>query len=260
MHMREHQVEDYPSERAPQHPLQAYQQWNRIKQETLVQEHLPLVYKTVRQIAGAVSLGTLEIGDLVNAGVLGLYTALERFDDAKGIPFGAFAQRHVRGRILDEIARHRQIPRGLRDKQRMLNMAYDTLSQRLLRDPTDKELAEELQITVDDLHQWWSDLGWTSAFSLEALESAGAGDIPDDPARDPFHQLDADAARDLLARALKRLTLREQQVLWAYYQEDCTLKEIGEILDLSESQVSRIRSKAIMRLRSMLEQYKHDLL
>lgn len=241
----------------PQH--EAYAQWDRLRREETVREHLPLVYRLARRVANSVELRGLELNDLVHAGVIGLYQALDRYDASRGVPFGAFAMRHVRGRMLDEIARHHQLPRGLRERQARLHAAYDHLSQQLMREPSDEELADALGIPVAELHEWWVDLGWTAAFSLEDLEAQGQADVPDpEDTFDPARRLDRQAARAQLVQALHRLTPREQQVLWLYYEEDLTLKEIGEVLDLSESQVSRIRSKAILRLRGMLTGHARD--
>lgn len=220
----------------------------------MVREHLPLVYKLARQVANATALGTLEYGDLVNVGVVGLYKALDKFDESRGFPFGVFAARHVKGSMLDEVARVRQVPRGLRDKQSKLKAAFDVLGQHLMREPSDEELASQVGITIDEYHEWLVALGWTTAWSLEDLEAVGTITMADeDDFVNPMAVTDMKELRGELIIAIRRLSDREQRVLDLYYTEELTLKEIAYVLDLSESQVSRIHSKSVLKLRQMLE-------
>ncbi|MCL6454459.1 MAG: FliA/WhiG family RNA polymerase sigma factor [Alicyclobacillus sp.] len=230
-----------------------YQQWEQRKHDELVREHLPLVYKMASRVANVVGIGAFERGDLVSAGVLGLYKALERFDSSRGATFGSFAQPYVRGAMLDEVQKLRQVPRALRDKHRRVREAFDVLAHQLLRTPTDAELAEYLGIDERRLGEWLGDLEWTTVWSLDELEQRGAWDAPDERIEmNPAQRLDRVELAGRLAQALRLLDLREQQVLYAYYQEELTLKEIAYVMELSESQISRIHSKAILRLRGLL--------
>jgi RNA polymerase sigma factor for flagellar operon FliA len=236
---------------------QRYQEWDRQRRLEQIQQHLPLVYSAAHRVLGAIPADAVEFGDLVSAGILGLHKALERFDERRGIPFGAFAQPYVRGAMLDEVARHLQIPRGLRRKQARLRQALDALTSRLGREPSDDEIAEELAISPSELDQWYTELNWTTAFSVEELEAAGGIGLEDETVRgNPAAALDAKVRRQALIQALARLSQREQQVLWAYYHEELTLKEIGEILGVGESQVSRIRTRAIAKLREWLAEWR----
>ncbi|MCL6636901.1 MAG: FliA/WhiG family RNA polymerase sigma factor [Alicyclobacillus sp.] len=232
---------------------QAYQIWNQQRRADQVRELLPLVYSLARRIHQAAGTDGLELGDLVHAGVIGLYKAMERFDPERGVPLAAFAVPWVRGSMLDELARHRRIPRGLRDKQRRLQQAFDRLAERLGREPTDAEVAAEVGVSVRELGAWYAELNWTCVFSLEDLEAAAAGGLADEREwASPAAALAARADREQLVQALQALSQREQQVLWGYYQEELTLREIGEVLGLSEAQVSRIRTRALARLRARL--------
>lgn len=236
---------------------QQYAEWDQQRRAEVVQQHLPMVYRWAHWVRGSVPEMPIELGDLISAGVLGLYRALDRYEEGRGASFSTFAQAFVRGAMLDEIAKHRQIPRGLRRKQARLKQALEKLTASLGREPTDAELADELGISGRELDQWYAELHFTSAFSVEELEAAGGVGLEDPaPSHDPSALLDAKGRRTALVQALSRLTPREQQVLWAYYQEELTLKEIGEILGVGESQVSRIRARAIAKLREWLSEWR----
>lgn len=233
--------------------LDAYGNWNKQKNDELIEQHLPLVYRMAQRVVNATHLGTLEFGDLVNVGVLGMYKALEKFDTRRSVTFGSYATPYVRGAMLDEVQRHRQIPRAIRDKDKQVRAAINELSQSLLRTPTDEELARHLGLSTQQLGKWMTDIEWTTVWSVDELEASGAFDAADDHSdNNPEERIDLVERTSLLAGALKKLSLREQQVLYAYYQEELTLKEIAYVMDLSESQISRIHSKAILRMRGML--------
>lgn len=237
-----------------------YQTQEKLRREEVVREHLPLVYSIARRVTNAAALGTLDIGDLVQSGVLGLYRALDKFDQTKGVPFGAYAQHYIKGAMLDELRKSKQMPRSLRDKHTKVKNACDVLSQSLMRSPSDEELAEYLGITSQQMNDWLMDLGWTSVWSVEELESQGAFEVLDD--RDeynPTQTMDLKEGKAVLIQALRRLNAKEQQVLYAYYEEELTLKEIGYVMNLSEAHISRIHSKAVLRLRGMLSRKKADL-
>jgi RNA polymerase sigma factor for flagellar operon FliA len=237
-----------------------YQAQDKQRKDELVREHLPMVYRIARRVANATSLGTLELNDLVQSGVLGLYRAIDKYDESKGVPFAAYAAHFVRGAMLDEVRKFRQVPRGLRDKHTKVKEAYDVLTQQLMRMPTDAEVAEYLGIDEATLNEWLVDIGWTTVWSVEELEEAGTLNAPElRPEMNPSETMDLKESKAVLVQALKRLSLKEQQVLYAYYEEELTLKEIAYVMGLSESQVSRIHSKAILRLRGMLSRKKADL-
>jgi RNA polymerase sigma factor FliA len=219
-----------------------------------VQSHLPLVYSMAQRIARISPLGTLEVSDLVNSGVLGLYKAAEKFDEANGNTFASYAAHYIRGSILDELNQHHQLPRSIRDKSKKVRDAQRTLAQKLMREPTDDEVANYLGISVDTYGRWLMDLGFTSIWSVDELESVGELPVQDESVEtNPERTIDEKEFKIQLAGALGQLAEREQQVLYLYYQEELTLKEIAYIMNLSESQISRIHSKTILRLRRMLQ-------
>lgn len=241
--------------------LNAYGNWDKQKNDERIREHLPLLYRMAGRVANVTHLGTVETGDLVSAGVLGMYKAFDKFDEARGVPFGAFALPYIRGAMLDEVQKVRQIPRSMRDKQKRMRSTFDALTQQLLRTPSDGELAEHLGITESQLGEWLADMEWTTIWSVDELERTGTFDAVEEHVdNNPEANWDAVERKSSLAQALKRLDLREQQILYAYYEEELTLKEIAYVMDLSESQISRIHSKAILRLRGMMGRRKSDVL
>jgi len=231
-----------------------YQQYDRLKKEEIIRNHLPLVYKIARHVANVAVLGILEYNDLVNVGVLGLYKALEKYDESKLASFGAFASHHVKGFMLDELNRTKQVPRSLREKQSKVKVTFEKLGQELLREPRDEEVASYLGIVLEEYHNWLVDIGWTSVWSLDELESAGTLQLVDnDESVDPMAVTDTKDRKMRLVNALRGLSDKEQRLLHLYYEEELTLKEIGYVLDLSESQISRTHSKVILKLKQMLQ-------
>ncbi|MCL6625441.1 sigma-70 family RNA polymerase sigma factor [Alicyclobacillus shizuokensis] len=235
-------------------PYNAYRQWQQTRRQETVEQNLDLVYRIARRVLAAVGQdGRLEYGDLVNAGILGLYDAIDRYDAGRGVPFAVFAGRHIRGRILDEVARHRQLPRSLRDKQVRLHRAVDELSQRLMRTPSDEEVRAQLGLSEKEYQSWLADCAWTAVWSVEELEQAGQFDVVEERAEaSPEATMDWQETRAELIRALRQLNVREQQVLYAYYVEELTMKETADVVGVSESQISRIHSRALAKLRDLL--------
>ncbi|WP_067934778.1 sigma-70 family RNA polymerase sigma factor [Alicyclobacillus kakegawensis] len=235
-------------------PYNAYRQWQQTRRQETVEQNLELVYRIARRVLAAVGQdGRLEYGDLVNAGILGLYEAIDRYDAARGVPFAVFASRHIRGRMLDEVARQRQLPRSLRDKQARLHRAVDELSQRLMRTPSDEEVRAQLGLSEQEYQNWLADCAWTAVWSVEELEQAGQFDVVEErPDASPEATMDWQETRAELMRALRQLNLREQQVLYAYYVEELTMKETADVVGVSESQISRIHSRALAKLRDLL--------
>jgi len=232
---------------------QAYHRWDKEKRDALVQAHLPLVYSIANRVARSTAMGTLEVADLVSVGVLGLYKACEKYNPESGASLGTYAAPFVRGAILDDLYQHKQLPRSIRDKHAKVKQALQVLHQQLMREPSDDEVATHLGIEAQQYSQWLSDLGWTTVWSVEELDAAGALDVRDmEVMANPELALGDKISKEMLVQCLKQLSDREQKVLYLYYQEELTLKEIAYILELSESQISRIHSKTVMRLRGMM--------
>lgn len=232
----------------------AYQSWEEQRRQDRIETHLPLVYSLASSLAPRAGQAMLDVSDLIQTGVLGLYRAAETFDEGRGVPFGAYAKPYVRGAMLDEIAKNRSQSRSVRDKYRKIRAAEDALMQRWMREPSEQELADEIGIDMKTLAEWQREIDLREAPSIdEAAVSEVAATVESAEAEQPeLSFLQRESKADLVA-ALGKLDERQQQILYLYYQEELTLKEIGFVLDLSESQVSRLHKRALGHLKQHME-------
>lgn len=228
-------------------------------------EHLILHYSPlVKYVAGRVSANlpqTVENADLISYGIFGLIDALEKFDTERGIKFETYAIARIKGAIIDELRALDWVPRSVRARARDIERAYIALEGRLKRSPSDAEVAEELSISVRELQDTFTKLSYTSVASFEELWSPGGEKddrtslmamIRDDSAEDPVSKFETEEIKSILAKAIERLPERERMVIALYYYEGLTLKEIGEVLGVTESRVSQLHTKAVLRLRARL--------
>ncbi|MDE6313166.1 MAG: FliA/WhiG family RNA polymerase sigma factor [Lachnospiraceae bacterium] len=228
--------------------------------EQIIIEYAPLV----KLVAGRLSmyLGyVVEYDDLVGYGIFGLIDAIDKFDNDKSVKFETYASLRIRGAILDHIRKMDWIPRTLRQKQKRMETAIKELETELGRNATDAEVAKRIGITESELVGWQSQMKITNIISLneymDAETEAGYGaDIPD---RKHFTQPEK-AAEDKeikgrLLDALELLTDKEKKVILLYYYEELTLKEISEILGVSESRVSQLHTRALQKMKKKLGNY-----
>ncbi len=228
-------------------------------------EHLILYYSPlVKYVAGRVSANlpqTVENADLISYGIFGLIDAIEKFDADRGIKFETYAIARIKGAIIDELRAMDWVPRSVRARARDIERAYVTLEGKLKRSPSDAEVAEELQISVRDLQDTFTKLSYTSVASFEELWTPGSEKdertslmamLRDDSAEDPVAMFETEEIKTILASAIERLPEREKMVIALYYYEGLTLKEIGEVLGVTESRVSQLHTKAVLRLRARL--------
>ncbi|MGH3441092.1 MAG: RNA polymerase sigma factor WhiG [Nitriliruptorales bacterium] len=225
--------------------------------EELILHYAPLV----KYVAGRVGVGlpnNIEHGDLVSYGMFGLIDAIQRFDLDKGVKFETYAITRIKGAIIDELRSIDWVPRSVRTKARNVAKAMQQLEGRLKRTPTDEELADELDVSLADLHQTLEEISFTSVAALDDALSVG-GDtislidtIEDTDTVTPEENVDEIALRSVLIEAVDRLTDREQQVIALYYFEGLTLAQVGEILGVTESRVCQIHTKAVLSLRSKM--------
>jgi RNA polymerase sigma factor for flagellar operon FliA len=226
--------------------------------DRLVLHYAPLV----KYVAGRVGTGLpahVEISDLIQSGIFGLVDAIEKFEPERGLKFETYAMQRIRGAILDDLRAQDWVPRSVRGKARDLERALERLGAALQRTPTDGELAAELEIELDELHELYRRLRLTSVMALDELVAAGRGDaslaetLPDDGAVDPVATLVARDNRRQLADAIAQLGERDRVVVTLYYFENLTLAEIGEVLGVTESRVSQLHTRAVLRLRGALQ-------
>ncbi|MBS12867.1 MAG: RNA polymerase sigma factor WhiG [Gemmatimonadetes bacterium] len=244
------------SARAYQAQVQAAADPNR--EENLMQ-YLPLV----KYIAGRIAIGlpkSVELDDLINAGVVGLIEAHGNYDASKNVKFESFASMRIRGAILDELRAIDWAPRSTRAKSREMERAIADLENKMGRSPTDQQVAETLDVSLDDLYKLLDDLSSTTLLSLDELTYGSNDDKPvplvdtlqSQDKSDALTDLEREEMRNLLVDSIGLLTEQERLVIALYYYEELTLKEIGQVMELSESRVSQIHTKAVLSLRGKL--------
>lgn len=231
------------------------------RRERLIMEYAPLV----KYIANRVAMRLpphIEVADLVNAGILGLIDAVEKFDPSKEVKFKTYAEIRIRGAILDELRSMDWIPRSVRKVINQMINAYHELEQQLGRPARDEEMAEQLGVQMDEFYRLLKQSAGVSLISLDVAMD------PDDKRRDilscivdpkssnAFGVLGLNEVKDSVAHAIEDLPEKEKEVISLYYYDELTMKEIGEVLDLTESRVSQIHTKAILRLRVRINSLK----
>ena len=238
----------------------------RKSKDQAVRDRLILTYAPlVKYVAGRLGSGLpahVDENDLVSYGLLGLIGAIERFDPDRDIKFETYAIARIKGSIIDELRAMDWVPRSVRSRARDIERAIGELERKLMRAPTDEEIAEKLGVTTDDLNDSLSEIGRSSIAALDELwtiSSGGGGDqvalidtIEDTTGPEPQSELAQTELREALGEAIARLPEREKLVVTLYYYEELTLREIGEVLGVTESRVSQLHTKAILRLKARL--------
>ena len=227
--------------------------------DRLIVHYSPLV----KYVAGRVSVGlpqNIEHADLVSYGIFGLIDAIEKFDLDRKIKFETYAIARIKGAIIDELRAIDWVPRSVRAKARSVEKAYAALEAKLLRTPTDAEVADELGISESDLHQLFTQISFVGIVALDEVlsvggergESATLGDTIADKGQGPVAAFEVEEMKQILAATINRLGDREKMVLTLYYYEGLTLAEIGEVLGVTESRVCQIHTKSVLQLRARL--------
>ncbi len=231
--------------------------------ETLIKKYAPLV----KYVAGKVAVGmpqNVEFDDLVSYGTFGLLDAIEKFDPGKDVKFKTYAMTRIRGAIFDELRNIDWIPRSVRQKAKQIEKVIIELENKLGRTVDDEEIAAELDISLEEFHSMVSKISGTSLVSLNDVwhNSDDSDDlsfietVEASANTNPDIMVEREEIKGLIIDAIKKLPDREKKVVVLYYYEDLTLKEIGEVLEVTESRVSQLHTKAIMRLRGRLAQMK----
>lgn len=228
-----------------------------------LRDQLILEYaQLVKLVAGRMNmyLGyNVEYDDLVGYGIFGLIDAIDKFDYGKNVKFETYASLRIRGAILDQIRKMDWIPRSLRQKQRKIDAAMSKIESATGRIATDEELAEELGITIDELLEWQGETKATNLISLDEYTEAGSEVKMESVSNSHFEQpetkVEKDELKRLMAEAIDNLTEKERSVIVLYYYEEMTLKEISLVLDVSESRVSQLHTKALNKMKQSLGDY-----
>lgn len=228
-----------------------------------VREQIIIEYSSlVKIVAGKLSmyLGyNVEYEDLVSYGIFGLIDAIDKFEITKNVKFETYASLRIRGAILDQIRKMDWIPRSIRQKQKAIDSAAQKLETELGRAATDEEIAAELSISVDEYYEMQGQTKTTNIISLEEFTEAGSEMKMDPTGNSHFEQPDKKVEKDemtkVISDALALLTEKERQVVSLYYYEELTLKEISRVLNVSESRVSQLHTKALLKLKNNLSGY-----
>lgn len=223
--------------------------------ELQVEDYAPLVKRIAHHLMARMP-ASVQVEDLISAGMIGLLEASQKYDASRGASFETYAGIRIRGSMVDEMRRGDWAPRSVHRNSRRVTEAITQVEARLGRDATDAEVAQELGVDSDEYFKMLKDSSSCRLFSYE--ESFGDDDFQIEsgsvsaPFVNPFEGLSRDAMKQSLAEAITELPERERLVLALYYDEELNLKEIGQVIGVSESRVSQIHSQAALRLRSKL--------
>ena len=221
-------------------------------------EHVALV-KKIAYLLKAKLPASVEVDDLIQVGMIGLLDALNRYEDTHGAQFETYAVQRIRGAMLDELRSSDWMPRGARQNMRKIEVAINLLEQQLGRSPTESEIAKQLQMTLDEYQEM---LGDGCGHQLLYYEDFGDGDgdshfldqHQQDEDSDPLKELMSTGFREALVTAIDALPEREKLLMGLYYEQELNLKEIGAVMNVSESRVCQIHSQAVSRLRAKMKE------
>jgi len=224
--------------------------------DELTAEHVDLVKKIAHHLVARLP-ATVDVNDLLQSGMVGLLEAAANFDASRGASFETYAGIRVRGAMLDDIRKHDWTPRSVHHKYRRVTEAMHAVEAETGRAATTEEIAAHLEISVDDYHKILKDSACSRLFSYEETleEPTLQRKPPSSSTPRPDQQLFQDQFRELLANSIDQLPEREKLVLSLYYEQELNLKEIGVVLDVSESRVCQIHGQAVMRLRAAAKRW-----
>jgi len=234
-----------------------YSENGMLDKDALIRSHLPminfLVERMVTQVPAFVSRD-----EICSAAMLGLVDAANRFDPGKGVLFKTFAERRIRGSVLDEVRRMDWFSRTLREKHARLSRTIDRLEKKFGRSPEEEEVAAELEMSLPDYQKLLGEVSHLGCISLnECLDDSGNGrsiidNLEDEKGKSPLEDLESSELTREMAAHIEKLSEKERLVVALYYHEELTQKEIAEILCISEGRVSQIHSQALIKLKVRL--------
>lgn len=233
-----------------------------IEKERIVEKYIPLV----KYLASRIMLGKtkyIEYEDLVSYGIVGLLDAINRYDSSKGMKFSSYATLRVKGAMIDEIRKNRPISKGAMDKLAKYNESVERLQNIFMREPSIKEIAIDLNVTESEVSQVENYINYMSILSLESVIYSDDDDVTimetleDKNAISPEESLEYKEKLEVLSEAIEKLKEKDKLILKLYYYEKFTLKEIGQVLEVSESRVCQLHSRAIRNLREIMQKNKY---
>jgi RNA polymerase sigma factor FliA len=226
--------------------------------ERLILSYAPLV----KFVVGRVSVSMpahVDHEDLLSYGLLGLLTAIERYDPAREAKFETFAIPRIRGAIMDELRSNDWVPRSVRARAKLIERTIRTLTANLGRTPSDAEVAAKLGVTIEEFDEYVADIGRSAPVYLDAVVSLSSNShetlvdtLPDETLLPAGSRLELQDVRDQLAEAITALPERERLLVTLYYYENLTLREVGQVLGVTESRASQLHTKAMLRLRAIV--------
>lgn len=227
--------------------------------DQLIMDYAPLIRFVAQRIAARLP-SNIDIDDLISAGVIGLMDAIEKYDPSRDNKFKTYAEFRIRGAILDELRSQDWVPRSVRDKAKRIEKTYAELEQKLGRTVTDQEVSEALGVNIEEYYDIMAKVKAVTLLSIDELTGPNQNDkksllecLENVGSKNPFTQLKSKGVRELLVKNIEELPEKQKLVLSLYYYEDLNLKEIGKILEVTESRVSQLHTQAVEKLRSRLK-------
>ena len=231
----------------------------RDKDEIIV-EYSPLIKFIAQKIAVRLP-SNIELDDLISSGVIGLMDAIDKYDPTRDNKFKTYAEFRIRGAILDELRAQDWVPRSIRDKAKLLDRTLVSLESDLGRVATEEEIAKALSLSIDDYHDLLNQVRPVSLLSIDESQTFSNVDkksilnlLEGTKLNNPYVQLNMKTVKEVVTKAIEELPERQRLVLSLYYYEDLNLKEIGQVLRVTESRVSQLHAQAVSRLRNKLSQ------
>lgn len=230
-----------------------------LKKEEIVVKYASLVKYLAQKIAIRLP-ANIELDDLISAGVIGLMDAVDKYDSSRDNKFKTYAEFRIRGAMLDELRSQDWVPRSVREKAKQLERTYAKIEQEKGRQATDVEVCEELKIKPEEYQDLLNEVRSVSLLNFDDINSMAKGDkkslmglIENGRMPNPFAEISRGNLKDMVEKAINDLPEKQRLVLALYYYEDLNLKEIGKVLDVTESRVSQLHTQAILRLKARLK-------
>ena len=228
--------------------------------EALIIEYVPIVQKISNQMAGHFP-AHISKDDLYGYGIFGLLESIDRFDPNLGVPFSYFAGKRIKGAMIDGLRKEDWIPTALRKRAKQIENAYKAIEAATGRNAEDSEVAEALEMSEEELQSWLSKIQFIHLMSLDEPlpgedELYVKESLKDPNSPDPLEQVESEEMRDVLARAIEELPDKEKLIVSLFYYEELSNKEIAHVMELSESRISQLHSKAVFRLRNKMLRYR----
>lgn len=229
-----------------------------LEKNQYVVQYAPLVKRIAYHLMARLP-ASVQVDDLIQVGMIGLLDAVSNYDDTQGAQFETYAVQRIRGAMLDELRQCDWLPRSARKTLRQIEAAMSALEQRVCRAPSEREVADELHVSLDDYQQMLLDARGCQLLHYEDLQNSEDEDFFErhcaDDSSEPFAKLQDGRFREKLIEAIGILPEREKLMMAMYYEEELNLREIGEVLGVSESRVCQLHSQAMARLRSKLKEW-----